>query len=55
MGLSSGDPNGAFDLNVLNEFQNFFVKNGAQQKLLDAASVVDMSYADAAVQWLGKA
>jgi NitT/TauT family transport system substrate-binding protein len=55
MGLSSGDPNGAFDLNVLNEFQNFFVKNGSQQKKIDAAQVVDMSYADAAVQWLGKA
>ncbi len=55
MGLSSGDPNGGFDVSVLNEFQNYFFKNGSQQKVLDAAQVVDMSYADYAVQWLGKA
>jgi len=55
IGLSSGDPNGGFDVNVLNEFQDYFVKNGTQQKKIDAAQVVDMSYANYAAQLLGRA
>ncbi len=55
MGLTSGDPNGGFDLNVLNTFQDYFLKNGTQQKLIDTAQVVDLSYADYGVQWLGRA
>lgn len=55
MGLSSGDPNGAFDVNVLNEFQQFFLKNGTQQKFIETDKVVDMSYLDYAVGRLGKA
>jgi NitT/TauT family transport system substrate-binding protein len=55
MGLTSGDPNGGFDLNVLNIFQDYFLKNGTQQKLIDTAQVVDLSYADYAVQQLGRA
>ena len=54
MGLTSGAPDGSFDVNVLNEFQDYFVKNGTQQKKVDTAQVVDMSYIDYAVQRLGK-
>ena len=54
MGMSGGDPNGAVDLRVLAEMQDYFVKDGTLQQALDVTQVVDPSYAEYAAQRLGK-
>lgn len=54
MGMSGGDPNGAVDLAVLAEMQDYFVKVGTLTQALDVTQVVDPSYAEYAAQRLGK-
>jgi len=54
MGMSGGDPNGGVDQKVLTEFQDYFLKAGTQKEAVDMTKVVDLSYAEYAVQRLGK-
>jgi NitT/TauT family transport system substrate-binding protein len=47
------DPNGAVNAKSLDAAQQYFVAKGTQQKTLDMTTVVDASFADAAVKELG--
>jgi NitT/TauT family transport system substrate-binding protein len=47
-------PNGEMDLSGLETFQQSFIANGLQKEPLDFGKVVDHSFADYAVQQLGK-
>ncbi|HEX6513393.1 MAG TPA: ABC transporter substrate-binding protein, partial [Chloroflexota bacterium] len=55
MGMSGGDPNGAVDVNVLKQFQDYFLKAGTQKEPADVNKMVDPTYVNYAVQRLGKA
>ena len=48
------DPNGAVNLKSLDAAQQYFVAKGSQQKALDMSTVVDGTFADAAVKELGQ-
>ena len=47
------DPNGAVNAKSLDAAQQYFVTKGTQQKALDMTTVVDTSFADAAVKEIG--
>jgi len=47
------DPTGKVNLDSIREIQTWFVAKGSQQKLIDLAKAVDLSFADAAVRQLG--
>lgn len=47
------DPNGAVNVQSLDAAQQYFVKKGSQDKPVDMAKVVDMSFANEAVKQLG--
>ncbi|MDE3100842.1 MAG: ABC transporter substrate-binding protein [Chloroflexota bacterium] len=47
------DPNGKVNVESLDAAQQYFVQKGSQQKALDMSTVVDPSFADAAVKELG--
>ena len=55
IGLGPVDPNGTFDLKVLDGLQDFFLQAGALQQKADVSKLVDQSFVDKAVQQLGKA
>jgi NitT/TauT family transport system substrate-binding protein len=46
--------NGDISVNQLDEFQDFFVRVGAQQEKLDLGKVIDRTYVDYAIQQLGR-
>ena len=48
------DPNGTMDERVLDDYQDYFVKTGTQQRKLDLRRVIDRSYVDYALQRLGR-
>lgn len=54
MGMSGGDPNGAVDVNVLKEFQDYFLKMGSQKQPADVTKMFDPTYVNYAVQRLGR-
>jgi NitT/TauT family transport system substrate-binding protein len=54
MGMHAVDPNGAMDERVLDDYQDYFVKVGTQQRKLDLGRVIDRSYVDYALQRLGR-
>ncbi|MBV9121041.1 MAG: ABC transporter substrate-binding protein, partial [Chloroflexi bacterium] len=44
MGMSGGDPNGGVDVNVLKEFQDYFLKMGSQKQPADVNKMFDPTY-----------
>jgi NitT/TauT family transport system substrate-binding protein len=54
MGMHAVDPNGTMDERVLDDYQDYFVKVGTQQRKLDLRRVIDRSYVDYALQRLGR-
>ena len=54
MGMSGGDPNGLFDMSVVEEFQDYFLKEGTIQQKLDVTQMADLSYIEYAAQRLGQ-
>lgn len=54
LGMSGADPNGDLDDKVLAEMQDYFLANGTQKERADISKIVDHSYAQYAVQRLGK-
>jgi NitT/TauT family transport system substrate-binding protein len=47
------DPTGKVNLDSIREIQAWFVAKGSQQKVIDLAKAVDLSFADEAVRQLG--
>jgi NitT/TauT family transport system substrate-binding protein len=54
MGMHAVDPNGTMDERVLDDYQDYFMKMGTQQRKLDLRRVIDRSYVDSALQRLGR-
>jgi hypothetical protein len=54
MGMHAVDPNGAMDGRVLDDYQDYFVRMGTQQRKLDLGRIIDRSYVDYALQRLGR-
>jgi NitT/TauT family transport system substrate-binding protein len=54
MGMHAVDPNGTMDERVLDDYQDYFVRMGTQQRKLDLGRVIDRSYVDYALQRLGR-
>jgi NitT/TauT family transport system substrate-binding protein len=52
--MSGADPNGELDEKVLADMQEYFVSNGTQKEKADISKIVDHSYAQTAVQRLGR-
>src|SRR5262249_30772968 len=48
------EPNGEMDPRTPNELQDYFVKYGTQPQKVDLAKVLDRSYADYAIQRIGR-
>ena len=54
LGMSGADPNGEFNDQVLSDMEDFFVAGGTLPAKVDVARMVDHSYAQTAVQQLGR-
>ncbi len=54
MGWPAVDPNGGLDERVLDEMQDYLLRRGTVREKLDVSHVVDHSYADYAVERLGR-
>jgi len=54
LGLLTVPPNDEIDLKTLGLFEEYFIKSGALKDKLDVNQMVDLSYAEYAVQQLGK-
>ncbi len=54
MGMHAVDPNGEMDERILDDYQDYFVKVGTQQRKLDLSRVIDRSYVQAALERLGR-
>lgn len=54
LGMSGADPNGEFDDKVLSDMQDYFVASGTQKEKIELSRAVDHSYAQYAVQRLGR-
>jgi NitT/TauT family transport system substrate-binding protein len=54
MGMHAVDPNGGMDARSLDEYQDFFVRVGTQQRKVDLNRLVDRAYVDYALQRLGR-
>jgi NitT/TauT family transport system substrate-binding protein len=53
MVLPGIDPSGKVNLESLTSIENWFVAKGSQQRFIDLAKAVDLSFADEAVKQLG--
>ncbi len=53
MSYAGIDPNGKVNADSLSYVQKYFIAKGSQQKTVDLTKLIDMSFADAAVQQLG--
>ncbi len=53
MGSHGVDPNGGISEQVLDELQDYFLRNGVQQQRVPSSQVVDRSYLEYALQRLG--
>ena len=53
-GYGNTAPNGQIPLDPLNQFQDFFVRQGTQPQKIDISKIVDTSYMDYALSILGK-
>jgi NitT/TauT family transport system substrate-binding protein len=54
MGMHAVDPNGGMDARILDDYQDYFVERGTQQRKLDLSKVIDDSYVNAALDRLGR-
>jgi NitT/TauT family transport system substrate-binding protein len=54
IGMHAVDPNGGMDERVLDDYQDFFIKAGTQQRKIDLSRVIDRSYVNAALERLGR-
>ena len=54
MGMHAIDPNGAMDERVLNDYQDYFVRMGTQQRKLDLGRIIDRSAVNGALDRLGR-
>jgi NitT/TauT family transport system substrate-binding protein len=54
MGMHAVDPNGGMDQGILDDYQDYFVRTGTQQRKLDLNKVIDRSYVNDALQRLGR-
>jgi NitT/TauT family transport system substrate-binding protein len=54
LGLNTVAPNDEMDLKALGDYEDYFVKTGGVKERVDVNQVVDTTYADYAVQQLGK-
>ncbi len=54
LGMSGADPNGELDDKVLSDMQDYFLASGTQKEKIELSRVVDHSYAQYAVQRLGR-
>jgi NitT/TauT family transport system substrate-binding protein len=54
MGMHAVDPNGGMDERILDDYQDYFVKAGTQQRKIDLTKVIDRTYVDYALERLGR-
>jgi NitT/TauT family transport system substrate-binding protein len=54
MGMHAVDPNGAMDERILDDYQDYFIRLGTQQRKLDLDRIIDRSYVNAALDRLGR-
>jgi NitT/TauT family transport system substrate-binding protein len=54
MGMHAVDPNGGMDERILDDYQDYFVKAGTQQRKLDLSRVIDRTYVNYALERLGR-
>ena len=54
IGMHAVDPNGGMDERILDDYQDFFIKAGTQQRKIDLSRVIDRSYVNAALERLGR-
>lgn len=54
MGWPGVDPNGGLDAQVLSEMQDYLLQRGTVRERLDIGRVIDRSYINYALEWLGR-